>query len=257
AVLVLPLGGCAKLYDVHVGGASVSYWAPELSGDFSDDITGLLGTEIDAEDTLDLGDERIPEFRAFVSAGPLTVEGTYFTANYEGSNTLSIPIQFDGEELTGDLFSEVDLDYAVGKLKLGLIGAGPVAVGAILGVGYIRLAGELTGESTGIIPLTMTVDDEIDTPFPVVGATVTLDQGITEALSIFGEAEAFGIAINDQFDLDGHFVDAQARAGIGIADIFRIGVGYRVMDLNVEETNDQATWNLRLQGPYLFGELRF
>ncbi|MEM7262100.1 MAG: hypothetical protein AAF488_08925 [Planctomycetota bacterium] len=255
ALLAALSTGCASLYDVHVGGASVSYWSPELSGDISRDFGPALGDQVDLERTLNFDDEKILEFRGFVSAGPVTIEATYFGLEFDGTNTISESFTFDGEtfNIGATLDSKFEFQYAAAKAKIGLIGAGPIAIGGIIGVGYFGLEGEVTepaisGESFG---------DSLDTPFPFIGATATLDQPLGDTLSVFAEGEIYGLAIDDRFDLDGHFFDAQARAGLGFGPA-KIGVGYRLMEIDLEETHDDnAEYNLSLTGPYIFGEIAF
>ncbi len=252
--IALIMSGCASLYDVQVGGASASLWSPKISGDVAVDLAGFIGDKIDLARELDLEDERIPEFRAYASAGSLTIEGTYFGVDYDGENTLSRSITVKGRTFTAGapINSEFNLDYGAIKAKIGVVGAGPVAVGVVLGVGYIKVDDQLTSTSLpGVV-----VGKDLETAFPGVGLVATFNQSLGDTLSIFGEAEAFGLAVRTN-GIDGRFVDAQARAGLGLGPL-KLGVGYRVMDLNVEETrNNDSKINVRLDGPYVFGEIAF
>jgi hypothetical protein len=239
-----------NLYERDLGTATVDYWFADFEGDVSV-VGGLFdGTRIDVEDTLDLKDEDILGLRGFAQIGNVSLEATHFEVDYSGENELTQTIRFGGEDFTfgTTLSSEVDLRMTTGRVKLGLLRLGPIAVGATLGGGYFR------SEATLSSPL-LTQRDDLEFAFPLVGGVVAFNQPLGDGLSLTANAEASGFAI-DAFDLRGGLVEALGQVGLRWR-FAQIAAGYRLLAVDLEETDDDLEWDLSLSGPFIGIEIGF
>ncbi len=243
--------GCAKLHDVTIGKAGADYWFAELSGDVNQ--KGLPGGSIDVDDTLDLEDEDIVNLHAAAQIGNFTIDLSYFDVDYNGKNEVLQTIDFAGQQFTigTQIDSGLDLKFASGKVGFGLIELGPFVLGALVGVNYFDLDGELQSSFPPI-----TAEEDLSGPFPVVGAMATVHQPLGGDVTLFGSAEISGIYVKDMFDVEGGFFDLAARVGVQFS-VVRIGGGYRLLSLDLEDTEDDFTWDLDLGGPFVLVEIAF
>lgn len=242
--------GCAKLHDLSIGKAGADYWFAQLDGEVVEH--DLPGGTIDVDDTLDLEDEDIVNLHATAQLGNFTIDASYFDVDYDGNNQLIQTIEFAGEQFTigTELDSDLELQFASGKLGFGLIELGPVVIGALAGVDYFNLDGELTSSTP---PVTAT--EQLEAPFPIVGAVATLNQPLGDHLSVFASAELSGIYV-DAFDIRGGFLDLAGQVGVQLS-VVRIGGGYRLLDVDIDDTDENFTWDLSLGGPFVFAEIAF
>ncbi len=242
---------CVKLHDVTIGKAGADYWFAELSGDV--DQEALPGGSIDVDDTLDLEDEDIVNLHAAAQLGNFTIDASYFDADYDGKNQLFQTIDFAGEQFTlgTDVDSELKLKFASAKVGFGLFEIGPLVLGALVGVDYFDLDGEL---QSSLPPIT--AKEDLSGPFPVVGAVATVHQPLGDDFTLFASAEISGIYVEDVFDVEGGFFDLAARVGIQFS-VVRIGGGYRLLDMDFEDTDDDFRWDLDLGGPFVLAEIAF
>ena len=242
---------CAKLHDVTIGKAGVDYWFAELNGKV--DQESLPGGSIDVDDTLDLEDEDIVNLHAAAQIGNFTIDASYFDVDYDGDNQLFQTINFAGQQFVigTDLDSELNLKFASAKVGFGLFEIGPLVLGALVGVNYFDLDGKLQSSFPPI-----TADEDLSGPFPVVGAVATVHQPLGDDFILFASAEISGIYVEDMFDVAGGFFDLAARVGVQFS-VVRIGAGYRLLDLDIEDTDNDFTWDLDLGGPFALAEIAF
>lgn len=257
SLLLMPVAwtsGCVNLYDTKWVSVGADYWLPSISGDVTLGEGILSNTTIDIEDVLDLEDEATVNVHAALQLASVTLEASYFELDYSGSNSITRSFNFGGQTFVvgTTVGSNVDILFAGAKAKIGLVKLGPVAMGAIVGVNYVGLETDLR-ESTGTIK---PVKETLETPFPVIGAVVTVNQDISDWSTVFGDVEASGLYI-DAFDIEGGFFDLTVRAGIRFIDVIKVGAGYRLIDLELRDSNDDFEWNLSLGGPFVFLELVF
>ncbi len=245
--------GCADLYDMRIASGGAEYWFPRLTGSVELDSGAVAGTTVDIEDDLDLEDETPVNVFARVAFMDVVIEGSFFQAEYEGESTVTRQFTFGGQTFTvgTDVISEADLLFASGKIKVGLAGIGPLAVGAVIGANYLDFEGRVDAPS-----LAASAEEELQAPFPIVGAVATVHQEITEGIGFFAEAEVTGMAIN-AYDIDGQFIDAVGKAGFRVFDYLRIGGGWRFIDIDFEDEAEDFTWDLTLSGPFAFAEFVF
>ena len=249
---LIAMNGCVNLYDMKYVKVGADVWFPTLDGDVKLDSGSLSGTSIDIADTLDVDSEETVNVHAAGQIGGVTIDLSYFQFDFDGDNMLSRNINLDGQTFlaTTRVDSSVEMQYASAKAKIGLLGLGPVAVGAIVGVNYVNLDGKLNvrGGPSG--------SETLEAPIPVVGAVVTFNQSILDNLGVFADAEISGLAL-DAYDIEGHFYEVIGRAGLRIFSHVKLGGGYRLIALDIEDKSDDFTWDLQLGGPFVFLEVIF
>lgn len=248
ALLAFPLiAGCAQLYPSENIAVGVDVWYPELKGDVSLDQGVIQGTLVDFDDGIDVDQEVVPNLRARVQAGPVALQAEYLDLDYS-SDVLRQTITFGGQTFTASLPVDSTLELLVAsvKAKIGLAGLGPVAVGVVVGVNYFDFRGRISA-------LGLSAEETLDSPFPVIGAIATLHQPLGEDVAIIGEVMVTGLDV-DAFDVNGRYLDGEARAGLQFS-AFKVGVGYRLIDVDVEE--DDFVWDFSLGGAFIFGEIAF
>lgn len=247
---LLAVAGCSALEDITFASAGVDYWLPALEGDVEFDSAGLGTNTIDVDDTLDLEDEETFNFHGAVQLGNITADVSFFQFHFTGDNQVSEDVNFGGQTFTVGtrVMTDVDVRFASGKAKVGLLGLGPVAAGVIVGLNYLEIDAELSAAP-------ISASQELEAPFPVVGVVATVNQSLGDYFGIFAEAEVSGLAI-DAYDLRGNFLDVVGRGGIKLS-LFRIGAGYRHMQVDFEDVNDDFRWDFRLSGPFVFAEAAF
>lgn len=248
-VVVSLVSGCAQLYPNENIAATIEFWQPEITGDVALDRGAISGTLVDFDDDLDIDRETTYVFQGRIQAGGVVLEGRYFDTEYN-SDTLRQTITFGGQTFTANLpvDSSLDLEFASLRAKLGIASLGPVAVGAILGANYYNFRGRISA-------LGLSAQETLEAPFPIVGAVVTVHQPLNEHVAVLGELALTGLEV-DAFDIDGHYYEGMARAGVQLSHI-KAGVGYRLIDVDVEDKDDDFVWDFRLGGFIIFGEIAF
>ena len=250
--------GCVPLRS-HLFDISVQAVQSELDGtiQFSDDV--IPGTQIDVVEVLDIErDENIVAYTASVSLGTVTLELEYADAEYEGDTTLTETITFLGQTFTvnADVESRLEGKMLGGKVNFGLFGTEQQAgepgfvVGGSLGLQYM----ELTAEIVSTAPLSLREEDTERVLFPIVGAFVRIDQPVSGDVMLFLECGANGVDISNS-DANGTFLDATARVGVVVNEMFTVGGGYRHRKVDFQIDDDDV--DVDIDGPFVFAELRF
>ena len=255
-IVVLSLGllgltGCASLYNYDYVAVGADYWAPELNGEV--DAGDLLVTgNVDVQDDLDIGDEEIVNVHGAVQIWNFTLDASYFNVDYSGDNVLSQNIKFGDQTFTvgTNVNTDFEMQYASAKRKAGLLALGPVVIGALVGVNYF----DLEGEVNTVLPV-ISAEENLEAPFPVIGAVVTADIPLGDTFAVFGDVELSGLYV-DAYDIEGLFYDASAKVGLQ-ASLFRVGGGYRFMQGDLEDTDEDFQWDFDLGGPFVFAEIAF
>ena len=245
------LTACTTLYDYDYVVVGADYWLPELNGEV-DPGTTAFGGDIDVQDDLDIEDEGIANLHAAVQIWNFTIDASYFNVDYSGDNVLPQTITFGDKTFTigTNVATDFEMTYASAKIKAGLVALGPVTIGALVGVNYFNLDGEVNA----IFPA-VSASENLEAPFPIVGAVVTANFPLGDTFAIFGDVEGSGLFI-DAYDIDGHFLDVSGRVGLR-ASLFQFGGGYRFMQVNFEDTDEDFEWDFSLGGPFVFAEIAF
>lgn len=221
------------------------YWMPEVDGDvtFSD---GGTATDVDLESDLNIDDDDgVPEGRVIWHLDPQNrVRLAYLRMDYEGSNTLSRTIVFDGVTYAGGtaVDSDVELDY----LRLGWIvdmaETEMATVGLLLEAKGFLADVELDAPTAGI-----SNSEDFAAAIPSAGLVTELH--LLDHLQLF--AEASGLPAGKY----GHFLDAEAGLKLFFMENVSISGGYRVIDMEFDHDDDEG--DLAFAGPFAAVQVRF
>ncbi|MFQ5655524.1 MAG: hypothetical protein ACE5GW_12440 [Planctomycetota bacterium] len=253
-LLVLLLApGCVQLKDMKIASAGADYWRADLDGDVQFSEGGLQGTRIDLSSELNLDDrEEVVVYRGTAQLLGTTLEGRYIDLTYKGSTTSTQPINFEGVSFPAgsDLVGRLDATLFTAHSRFGAFGFLPVAVGWIVGVDYVKVDASLASSA----PTSQSASKAIEEYIPVVGVTGSFNFPLGE-YHLFADAEISGLWLS-YGGLDGTFIDAAGRAGIKFEEWLSLGVGYRLLELDFEDDNNNEA-NLSIGGPFVFGEIVF
>jgi len=242
AVFIILLICSASVQAIEFG-ARGCWWLPEFSGDFRVDKNGIVGTSIDVQSALGIGDESYPFVEAFAGVGAHHISLTYMEADYSGEKTLGGNIQFMGQTYTAGTFVQSDLqftmldvDYQYDIVDLENILAG-LSVGIIGKVKYID--GQFSLKDTA---LGLNEEDSFKAPIPMLG--LGLHVGIL--LDIL-EARVRGAGISYSGNT---FYEGLAEVSFTPFPFLDIQGGYRVMKLSVDDISDVYA-DIEFRGPYV------
>jgi len=238
-VLVLALSMPVAAFEVGVVGY---YEFPEFTGTLRVDQGGVVGTDIDVEDELNMGDESYPAVEAFFGMGSHHVRVKYTKADYSGENNIPRTINYKGQTYLSGTFVEselnftmIDAEYQYDLIDLENILAG-FSVGLIGKIKYIDGETRLRATSAGL--------DESETftaPIPMVG--VGLHVGILADI-LEARAKAAGIAYSDST-----FYEGMAEVTVTPFPFIDIHGGYRYMKLDLDDFSDIYA-DVEFKGPY-------
>lgn len=257
------ISGCASLKDMSLVSGGADYWRADLDGEIQFTEAQITGTRIDVVDTLDLDrrDETVA-YRGSISLGNVILEGRYLELRYRGDTTLNQEINFLGQtfNINQRVLSEVDGKFAFAKSKIGLFGTPEApwvpgfALGTIFGINYFDLGAAIEAPPSMINPTTLRESDSTEVIFPVFGLVGSVNLPLGDTFAIFGTAEVSGLNV-DYADIEGEYIEASGEVGVRIAQVLSGGVGYRYMDLDFEEDDNEA--DVTFDGLYIFGEITF
>ena len=238
-VLALLLGaaGPASAFEI---GARVQYWFSAFEADIKADDGGVLGTTINAKDTLGIGNKAIPGFEAFIGGGNHRLTFGYTPLSYSGSSVLGREITFAGTTFsvhapvnTELSIRMLDLEYQYTLLDMENLLAG-FSLGAIGQIKFVDgeakiASGGIQAKGTARLPL----------PMVGLGAHVGLLADILEA-----RAKLTGISYS------GHYLyEAQADISFTPFPFLDLHAGYRQISLRIDR--DDLFVDGRFTGPYL------
>jgi len=227
------------------------YWITDLDADAKVVESGL-GTEFDLKSDLGIDDENYPEGRFTWHTGPNSkIRFAYTRVDYEGDQTLSRTIDFNGKSYT--VGARVVSDFEIQYFRLGWIWQF-LNIEDKLKLGpMVDLKGIMADLSLNAPTLSINESEEFLGGLPTIGAA--LDFNVVEDLDILGNVSLFGeISGIPAGDL-GHFFDAEAGIKIMPCKYFSITGGYRVIDFEVEDDPDFAS--LTITGPFVAASLSF
>ncbi|MFN0058273.1 MAG: hypothetical protein ACKVX7_07425 [Planctomycetota bacterium] len=253
SALVVCASGCATITDSRTFAARGAYWRPQLDGDVRVGTSTITGTDIDVEDVLQLGDEETVLYGAELRYGAFGIDASYFALSEDGTSLLQQTISFNGQTYSvgANLDSSVDLNLATAHLRWGWLGIGPLCVGAKLGANYLDVDTRLSDDLSGI-----TVSEARDEVFPVVGGFATFDLGVLgDSLRVIADLDVTGFG-GEVKDTEGHFLDAIARVGLQTSAL-SFGVGYRHLDIALEQSDRNLETDVQLSGPMVYLEIAF
>lgn len=242
-MMMIGLALPAAALEVGVRGA---YWLPDLSGDIRVDAGGVSGTQIDLEDDLAIDDDYYPWVEVFAGIGKHHLNLSYYNAQYEGENTLSRDIAFngvgfhDGDKVATSLdYDMYDLMYQYDLLDLENILAG-FSIGAVGRIKYVDGSVEMGTSS-------LKTKQNFSAPIPMVG--LNLHVGILLDI-LEARILATGIGYGD-----GTIFDAQADISWTPFPFLDVHGGYRVFAIDFDV--DDVEFNYTASGPFAAVTLSF
>jgi hypothetical protein len=241
-ICIVAVFGMAMPVQAFEVGVRGYYWFPGLDGDLTVDESGLPGTKIDLESDLDIDDESYPVIEAFVGLGDHHLSLSYYHADYSGTNTLSEPINFAGEDFVVGTTVTSSLEYDVYDLmyQYDLLDLENILAGFSLGaVGRIKLFdGEVELESS--IPPERE-SESFTAPIPMLGLNLHLGI-LADLLECRVLATGMGYG-------GGTIFDGQADISLTPFPFLDIHGGYRVFFVDVDA--DDVEFDYDTSGPYV------
>jgi hypothetical protein len=202
------------------------YWLPELSGVMRVDDAGIVGTELDLENDLGIGNDSYPVVEVFAGIGKHHLSLAFYNLDYDGDTVLTRDIYFNGRFFQANerVVSRLECDNYDVMYRYDLINLENFLAGGSLGL-VARLM--VFDGSASIVSATVTAKESFTAPVPMVGANfhVGILKDILEARVL-----VTGIEYNDNTAFDG-----QAEISLTPFPFLDIHGGYRILKINVEE----------------------
>jgi len=202
------------------------YLFPELSGVIRVDDAGIIGTELDLEDDLDIDNEGYPVIEVFAGIEKHHLSFAFYSLDYDGDTVLKRDIYFNGElfQANDRVVSNIEYDNYDAMYRYDLIDLENFLAGGSLG-----LVGRLMAfnGSASIASATVTTKKDFTAAIPMVGANfhVGILKDIIEARVLIT-----GIGYSDNTAVDG-----QAEISLTPFPFLNINGGYRFLRIDVEE----------------------
>lgn len=245
-LLLIAMATTASAMPGFEAGVRGSYWFPDLSAEIQTFDPAPAGTKFDAVDDLGIGDENFPSGEAFLRFGRFHLRVGYTSVSYDGSNTLSRTIVFNGQtfSVSDNVVSMLDVDMIDAEIQVDLIRPDLVAASFYLGlVGKVKFVdGEVELRSTAL-----TEKQDFQAPIPMVGLAAGV--GILKDL-VRADARAAGMSYSGN-----HLFEGDAYLSIIPFPFLRIQGGYRLIDLKVDD--DDIVAELTMKGPYAGAQISF
>lgn len=227
----------AAAFEVGVRGY---YWWPGLSGNLKVDAAGITGTSIDLEDDLGMSDESYPVIEVFAGLGNHHFSVAYYSADYDGSKTLTKSINFNGQTFTAGTLVTSSLDYDVYDFmyQYDLLDLENFLAGGSLGVvGKVKLFDGNASVQSNVVNSNV----DFTAPIPMVGLNfhVGILADILEARFLLA-----GIGYSG-----GKMYECQADISYTPFPFLDIHGGYRMFVIDVDVDDLEADY--KTSGPYV------
>ncbi|MGP8154531.1 MAG: hypothetical protein ACLQBQ_10420 [Smithella sp.] len=222
-------------------GARAEYWIPTFTGDLRVDKNGVIGTDINIQNDLGIGNENIPGAEAFFGIGNHEISLSYSQVDLSGAKNINKTIVFDGQTYNASAYVEselkismIDFEYQCKLLNFKNILAG-LFIGIIADIKYIDGEAKMHSSTTG------SVEEDLHVPIPMIGlgAKIGLLANILEA-----RAKFVGMGYSDSF-----FYDGMADISVTPFPFLNIYGGYRAMSLKIDNVSD-VYCKMDFYGPY-------
>ena len=202
------------------------YWFPELSGVIRADDAGIVGTELNLKDDLDVDNESYPVIEVFAGIGKHHLSLGFYNLDYNGDTVLTKDIYFNGDLFSANerVVSRLMYDNYDVMYRYDLIDLENFLAGGSLGL-VARLM--VFDGSASIASATVTSKEDFTAPIPMVGANfhVGILKDVLEARVLIT-----GIEYSDNTAFDG-----QAEISLTPFPFLDIHAGYRFLNIDVEE----------------------
>ena len=216
------------------------YWFPELSGVMRVDDAGIVGTELNLEDDLDIDNEGYPVIEMFAGIGKHHLSLAFYNLDYDGDTVLTKDIYFDGKLFQANerVVSSLEYDNYDVMYRYDLIDLENFLAGGSLGL-VARLM--VFDGSASITSATVTTKEDFIAPIPMVGANFHV--GILKDM-LEARVLVTGMEYKDNTAFDG-----QAEISLTPFPFLDIHGGYRFLKIDVDE--DDVKFDLDNSGLYV------
>lgn len=218
--------------------------SPGGSFRFDDDHSGVVGTEVDVPEDLDLGRDVSPEAGLDFTFGPHRIGASYLSLRFRGDEDLSQAIVIDDTTFVigARVASELDLTLVSARYDYAVVAEEPIDV---------RLGAKVYG---------FDIDAEVESDVPplresrsLTGAlpalTAAVEWRVTDALLL--QLGAAGLTVGS----GRNFFDFEAAAGVRLGGSIDLVAGYRWLRVDVRASEREA--NFTVDGPFLGVAIRF
>jgi outer membrane protein len=246
ALLLFSLSPPAMALPGFEAGVRGMYWFPDLSATAQTTTAGIAETKFDAKDDLGMNDENFPSGEAFLRFGRLHLRVGYTQISYDGNNTLTRDIGFNGQifPVSDNVISSLDVKMLDADLQVDILR--PDLIGASFYLGLIGKVKYVDGEME-LANSVLKEKRDFQVPIPMIG--LAAGAGFAENL-VRVDARVTGMAYSGN-----HLYEADAFASLAPLPFFRIQGGYRYIELKVDDNDIVA--DLKLKGPYVGAQLSF
>lgn len=229
--------------------AYAGYIETELSGEVG--LEGGVGpvvatSNVDVQDSLGLGKEGSPYFRADLGTGIVNITGSVFSYDAKGDGLLTA--NFGG--ISAGVPVQTDLEFLniKGAITFDLINIGPVRLSPGVAVDYFDWKMQVT---TTALNVTEQLNAEVPVPLLFAQGEVTL--GPVAALVDFGGMKA------SWGDIDGTYYDLEALLRVNPFSKIELIAGYRwiAVESTGESNGQRYDADVELQGWFVGGGLAF
>ncbi|TFG57802.1 MAG: hypothetical protein E4H29_06535 [Deltaproteobacteria bacterium] len=245
-LLLLSLSSTAQALPGVGAGVRGTYWFPDLSATAQSTFGGVPETEFDLKDDLGMDDENFLSGEAFLRFGRVHFRVGYTKISYDGSETLTRDIEFNGQifPVNDNVISSLDVKMLDAEVQVDILRPDFVAASFYLGligkVKFIDLDMELTST-------TLTEKEDFQGAVPMVGLAAGAGF-LNDLLRV--DARVTGMAYSGN-----HLYEADAFVSLVPFPFLRIQGGYRYLDLKADEDDLRA--DVELKGPYVGAQLSF
>lgn len=223
-------------------GARGSYWRPDFSGEISVDENSIIGTNINAENDLGMGNESLPTLEIFFGQGNHHLTLTYTKADYSGENNIDRDIVFNGQTYMSNAFVKSDLKFQMLDLEYQYDFINLENVLAGLSVGILARAKFIEGEAR-LQAASLGYDEKATFKVPVPMLGLGIHVGLLADLL---EARVKGAGVTYSGST---FYDAQADLSFTPVPFVSIHGGYRIMKLKIDDISNVSA-DIEFKGPY-------
>ena len=246
ALLLFSLSTPAMALPGFEAGVRGMYWFPNLSATAQTTTAGISETKFDAKDDLGMDDKDFPTGEAFLRFGRLHFRVGYAQISYDGNNTLTRDIEFNGQTfpVNDNVISSLDVKMLDADLQVDILR--PDLISASFYLGLIGKVKYVDGEME-LVSSVQKEKRDFKAPIPMIG--LAAGAGFLENL-VRVDARVTGMAYSGN-----HLYEADAFASFAPLPFFRIQGGYRYIELKVDENDIVA--DLKLKGPYVGAQLSF
>jgi hypothetical protein len=202
------------------------YWFPKLSGEIRADSAGVIGTDLDLKDDLDMDSKSYPVIEVFSGIGKHHLSLSFYHLDYDGDAVLTKDVYFNGElfHANENVVSNLKYDNYDVMYRYDLIDLENFLAGGSLGL-VARMM--VFDGSASIASATTTTKENFTAPIPMVG--VNFHVGLLKDL-IEARVLVSGIGYRDNTAFDG-----QAEISLTPFPFLDIHGGYRFLKIDVDQ----------------------